>query len=272
MCGIFGCIIRDGGVAKIIHEALRRLEYRGYDSVGEATVFEGRIHVKKDQGKIDDVHRLLNLDDLPGSVGIGHTRWATHGAPSKINAHPHLDCNGQIAVVHNGIIENFAEIRGELENLGHTFKSKTDTEVIPHLIEEGVKRGLTLIEAVREALRRLEGSYAVAIISTLEPDKIICARKESPLIIGVGSGAIYCASDIPAFLPLTNRAVVLEDGEVAILQHDKYEIRRLEDWKEVYREPEVITWTPEMAEKQGYPHFMLKEIHEQPLSLRNALR
>ncbi|MEM2309711.1 MAG: glutamine--fructose-6-phosphate transaminase (isomerizing) [Candidatus Bathyarchaeia archaeon] len=272
MCGIFGCIIRDGGVAKIIHEALKRLEYRGYDSVGEATVFEGRIHVKKDQGKIDDVHRLLNLDDLPGSVGIGHTRWATHGAPSKINAHPHLDCNGQIAVVHNGIIENFAEIRGELENLGHTFKSKTDTEVIPHLIEEGVKRGLTLIEAVREALRRLEGSYAVAIISTLEPDKIICARKESPLIIGVGSGAIYCASDIPAFLPLTNRAVVLEDGEVAILQYDKYEVRRLEDWKEVYREPEAITWTPEMAEKQGYPHFMLKEIHEQPLSLRNALR
>jgi len=272
MCGIFGCIIRDGGAAKIIHEALKRLEYRGYDSVGEATVFEGRIHVKKDQGKIDDVHRLLNLDDLPGSVGIGHTRWATHGAPSKINAHPHLDCNGQIAVVHNGIIENFAEIRGELENLGHTFKSKTDTEVIPHLIEEGVKRGLTLIEAVREALRRLEGSYAVAIISTLEPDKIICARKESPLIIGVGSGAIYCASDIPAFLPLTNRAVVLEDGEVAILQYDKYEVRRLEDWKEVYREPEAITWTPEMAEKQGYPHFMLKEIHEQPLSLRNALR
>ena len=272
MCGIFGCIIRDGGAAKIIHEALKRLEYRGYDSVGEATVFEGRIHVKKDQGKIDDVHRLLNLDDLPGSVGIGHTRWATHGAPSKINAHPHLDCNGQIAVVHNGIIENFAEIRGELENLGHIFKSKTDTEVIPHLIEEGVKRGLTLIEAVREALRRLEGSYAVAIISTLEPDKIICARKESPLIIGVGSGAIYCASDIPAFLPLTNRAVVLEDGEVAILQYDKYEVRRLEDWKEVYREPEAITWTPEMAEKQGYPHFMLKEIHEQPLSLRNALR
>jgi glucosamine--fructose-6-phosphate aminotransferase (isomerizing) len=272
MCGIFGCVSRADGVARIIHESLKRLEYRGYDSVGEATIFDGKIHVKKDQGKIDDVHRIHNLDDLPGSVGIGHTRWATHGAPSMVNAHPHLDCGGKIAVVHNGIIENFSELKAELENLGHTFKSKTDTEVIPHLIEENINKGLSFIEAVREALKRLEGSYAVAIITSLEPDKIICARKESPLILGVGEEALYCASDIPAFLPLTNKAVILEDGDVAIIQHDRYEVWRLEDWKKVAREIQVITWTPEMAEKQGYPHFMLKEIHEQPLSLRNALR
>jgi glucosamine--fructose-6-phosphate aminotransferase (isomerizing) len=272
MCGIFGCVSRADGVARIIHESLKRLEYRGYDSVGEATIFDGKIHVKKDQGKIDDVHRIHNLDDLPGSVGIGHTRWATHGAPSMVNAHPHLDCGGKIAVVHNGIIENFSELKAELENLGHTFKSKTDTEVIPHLIEENINKGLSFIEAVREALKRLEGSYAVAIITSLEPDKIICARKESPLILGVGEEALYCASDIPAFLPLTNKAVILEDGDVAIIQHDRYEVWRLEDWKKVAREIQVITWTPEMAEKQGYPHFMLKEIHEQPSSLRNALR
>jgi glucosamine--fructose-6-phosphate aminotransferase (isomerizing) len=272
MCGIFGCVSRADGVARIIHESLKRLEYRGYDSVGEATIFDGKIHVKKDQGKIDDVHRIHNLDDLPGSVGIGHTRWATHGAPSMVNAHPHLDCGGKIAVVHNGIIENFSELKAELENLGHTFKSKTDTEVIPHLIEENINKGLSFIEAVREALKRLEGSYAVAIITSLEPDKIICARKESPLILGIGEEALYCASDIPAFLPLTNKAVILEDGDVAIIQHDRYEVWRLEDWKKVAREIQVITWTPEMAEKQGYPHFMLKEIHEQPSSLRNALR
>lgn len=263
---------RDLKVANIIHGALKRLEYRGYDSVGEATVFEGNIYVKKDQGKIDDVHKLLNLDDLPGSIGIGHTRWATHGAPSKINAHPHLDCEEKIAVVHNGIIENFAELKAELESLGHLFKSKTDTEVIPHLIEENLKRGLPLIDAIREALKRLEGSYAIAIITAMEPDKIICARKESPLVLGIGEGVMYCASDIPAFLPLTNKVIVLEDNEAAILWHDRYNIRKIDDWRQVLRDPEIITWTPEMAEKQGYPHFMLKEIHEQPLSLRNALR
>lgn len=272
MCGIFGCAAREAKAAEIIHGALKRLEYRGYDSVGEATVFEGRIYIKKDQGRIDDVHRLLNLDDLPGSVGIGHTRWATHGAPSRVNAHPHTDCEEKIAVVHNGIIDNFAELKAELENLGHTFRSKTDTEVISHLIEENLKHGLPFIEAVREAIKRLDGSYALAIISTLEPDKIICARKESPLIIGIGKGAMYCASDIPALLPLTNSIIALDDGEVAIIWPEGYEVRSLDDWSIVVKEPEIITWTQEMAEKHGYPHFMLKEIHEQPLVLRNALR
>lgn len=272
MCGIFGCATRGTRAAEIIHDALRRLEYRGYDSVGEATVFEGKIYIKKDQGKIDDVHKLLNLNDLPGAVGIGHTRWATHGAPSKVNAHPHTDCEEKIAVVHNGIIDNFAELKAELENLGHAFKSKTDTEIIPHLIEENLKRGLPFIEAVREAIKRLDGSYALAIISTLEPGKIICARRESPLILGIDDEAMYCASDIPALLPLTNRVIVVEDGEVAIIWPEGYEVRRLNDWSIVAKEPELVTWTQEMAEKQGYPHFMLKEIHEQPLALRNALR
>ena len=272
MCGIFGCASKTGNVAPIIHAALKRLEYRGYDSVGEATVYEGRLYVKKDKGKIDDVHRLHNLDDLPGRIGIGHTRWATHGAPYQVNAHPHLDCEERIAVVHNGIIENFAELKRELEELGHRFVSKTDTEVIPHLIEENLKKGLSMIEAVREALKRLEGSYAIAIISTLEPDKILCAKRESPLIIGVSDDAMYCASDIPAFLPLTNRVVVIEDGEMVVLTSNGYEIWNIDEWRPVTRKPDVIPWTPEMAEKGGYPHFMLKEIHEQPICLRNTLR
>jgi len=272
MCGIFGCISKNLKAAPIIHAALKRLEYRGYDSVGIATVHEGKIYIKKDSGKIDDVHKLLNLDDMPGSLGIGHTRWATHGAPYQVNAHPHTDCKGEIAVVHNGIIENFYELRSELENLGHEFKSKTDTEVIPHLIEENVKKGLGLVEAVREALKAIRGSYAIAVVSSREPDKIVCARMESPLILGVGEDAVYCASDIPAFLPLTKRAVVIENGETAVIRPDGYEIRRVSDWSLVEREPETVEWTAEMAEKQGYPHFMLKEIHEQPECLRNTLR
>jgi len=272
MCGIFGCVSKDAEVAPMIHAALKRLEYRGYDSVGVATVYEKKIYIKKDEGKIDEVHKAHNLDDLPGNIGVGHTRWATHGAPYRANAHPHTDCNGEIAVVHNGIIENFSELKEELENSGHKFRSKTDTEVIPHLIEENMKNGLGLVEATREAVKRLKGSYAIAVISIYEPDKIICARTESPLVLGIGEDAVYCASDIPAFLPLTNKVVIMENGELAILQADRYEIRSIEDWGEIQREPETIEWTTEMAEKQGYPHFMLKEIHEQPLCLRNTLR
>jgi len=274
MCGIFGCILKDGNAAPVIHNALKRLEYRGYDSVGEATLYNGKLCIKKDQGKIDEVHKIHNLDDLPGSLGIGHTRWATHGAPLQVNAHPHLDCSGQLAAVHNGIIENFSELKLELENRGHVFKSKTDTEVIVHLIEEALKTNpsLSLVDAVLEAAKRLEGSYAIAIILTREPDKIICARNESPLVIGVNENAIYCASDIPAFLPLTNKAVIINDGELVTLSLEGFEIRKIVDSSLVTREPKLIDWTPEMAVKQGYPHFMLKEIHEQPTCLRNTLR
>ena len=274
MCGIFGCVLKDGDAAPVIHAALKRLEYRGYDSVGEATLHDGKLHVKKDQGKIDEVHKIHNLDDLPGNIGIGHTRWATHGAPLEVNAHPHVDCSGQIAVVHNGIIENFVELKLELENRGHIFKSKTDTEVIPHLIEEALRThpSLSLVEAVLEALRKLDGSYAIAVVSTKEPDKILCARHESPLVIGVNENAVYCASDIPAFLPLANRAVVIEDGELVILSQKGFEIRNISDSSVIVREPKLIDWEPEMAVKKGYPHFMLKEIHEQPACLKNTLR
>ncbi len=272
MCGIFGCILKNGDAAPIIHAALKRLEYRGYDSVGEATINEKKIAVKKDAGKIDDVHNKHDLDVLPGRVGVGHTRWATHGAPSQANAHPHVDCTGRIAVVHNGIIENFGELRRELEELGHVFKSKTDSEVIPHLIEEKLKDGLTMFEAVREAVSRLEGSYAIAVISVEEPDKVFCARRDSPLVVGVAENATYCASDIPAFLPLTNRALIIENGELVVLNDNGYEVRKIADSTPVSRKPEIISWAPNMAEKQGYPHFMLKEIHEQPLCLRNTLR
>jgi glucosamine--fructose-6-phosphate aminotransferase (isomerizing) len=274
MCGIFGCILKEGNAAPLIHESLKRLEYRGYDSVGIATIQDGKICVKKDKGKIDEVHKLLNLDDLPGNVGIGHTRWATHGAPLKVNAHPHSDCTGNLMVVHNGIIENFSELKLELENNGHIFVSKTDTEVIAHLIEEKLEKSpeLDLVTAVMESVRKLDGSYALAVISTREPDKVICARNESPMILGVSDNGVYFASDIPAFLSVTNKAVFVEDGEIITLSDAGYEIRRISDSSVVTREPKVVDWTPEMAVKQGYPHFMLKEIHEQPATLRNTLR
>jgi glucosamine--fructose-6-phosphate aminotransferase (isomerizing) len=274
MCGIFGCILKDGNAAPVIHAALKRLEYRGYDSVGEVTLYEGKLYIKKEQGKIDEVHKLLNLDDFPGNIGIGHTRWATHGAPLQVNAHPHVDCSGQIALVHNGIIENFAELKLELENRGHDFKSRTDTEVIVHLIEDILEANpsFSLADAVLEAVKKLEGSYAIAVVSAREPNKIVCARHESPLVIGINENAVYCASDIPAFLPLTNRALIIDDGELVTLSMKGVEVKKIADSSPVTREPKLIDWTPEMAVKQGYPHFMLKEIHEQPDTLRNTLR
>jgi len=272
MCGIFGCILKEGKAAPIAHAALKRLEYRGYDSVGEATIHNDKLFIKKDKGKIDEVHAAHDLDDVPGRIVIGHTRWATHGAPSQTNAHPHTDCKEQIAVVHNGIIENFWQLKKELEDIGHIFKSKTDTEVISHLIEDKIKEGLPLARAVCETVKRLDGSYAIAVVSVKEPNTIVCVRKESPLVIGLGKDAVYCASDIPAFLPLANKAVIVEDGELVILKEHEYEIHKINDWTIVERKPQTIDWTAEMAQKQGYPHFMLKEIHEQPLSLRNTLR
>ncbi|MCW4054269.1 MAG: glutamine--fructose-6-phosphate transaminase (isomerizing) [Candidatus Bathyarchaeota archaeon] len=274
MCGIFGCMLKEENAAPLIHSSLKRLEYRGYDSVGVATIQDGKIYIKKDQGKIDEVHKLLDLNDLPGKLGIGHTRWATHGAPLKVNAHPHTDCTGQIVVVHNGIIENFSELKLELENNDHIFVSKTDTEVIAHLIEENLEKTpeLTLADAVHEAVERLVGSYAIAVMSTKEPSTIICARNESPLVLGVSESGIYFASDIPAFLPITNKAVFIEDGEIISLSSTGYEISKIKDASVVKREPEIIDWTPEMAVKQGYSHFMIKEIHEQPSTLRNTLR
>ncbi len=272
MCGIFGCILKTGQAAPVIHGGLKKLEYRGYDSVGIATIDDGNLSIKKDSGKIDEVHQWHNLDDMHGRLGVGHTRWATHGAPYQENAHPHTDCKNQIAVVHNGIIENFAELKSELVEKGHVFKSKTDTEVIAHLVEEKLKTLSSLVEAVRETVKMLEGSYAIAIISVVEPNKIVCARKESPLVVGVADDSLYVASDVPAFLSKTNKSLVIEDGEIVVLSDDGYQIHKICDWQSVARKPELIEWKPEAAEKQGYPHFMLKEIHEQPVRLRDTLR
>lgn len=272
MCGIFGCVLKDGAAAPIIHEGLRRLEYRGYDSVGIATVHGGELHVRKDRGKIDEVDRHLRFDEMGGSIGVGHTRWATHGAPSMVNAHPHTDCSGRLAVVHNGVIENFLELKEELTAKGHSFASKTDTEVVAHLVEEELRGDIGLREALLKALRRLRGSYALAILSSADPGRIYCARNESPLVLGVSEKGVFCASDVPAMLPFTNRVVWVRNGEAAIISRDGYELLRIEDGSPIARDLTEVTWSLEMAERQGYPHFMLKEIYEQPQSLRNARR
>lgn len=259
-------------VAPILHAALRRLEYRGYDSAGIATVSGGVVHFKKDAGKIEEIHGRLNLDDLPGSVGIAHTRWATHGAPSQLNAHPHLDCRGKLAIVHNGVIENFMELKDELVERKHVFKSRTDTEVIAHLIEEYLTMGKGLLQAVMDAARRLKGSYALAVIYAGEPDKIVVARNESPLVLGLGDRMNFVASDVAAFIEHTNRAVFLQNGDVGEVTANGARILRLETGAEVERRVMELDWTVEMAERAGYPHFTLKEIYEQPHSVREALR
>ena len=240
--------------------------------MGVATISEKGLSLKKDAGKIDEVHALLNLDDLPGTIGIGHTRWATHGAPLKINAHPQTDCSQRIAVVHNGIIENFSILKETLLNKEHRFVSRTDTEVIPHLIEEEINAGADLENAVRTAVRQLEGSYAIAVLSMQEKDKIVCVRNQSPLIIGESDKGLFFSSDIPALLPHTNKVVYLENGEMAILSREGLVVKRVEDRSVVSRKLTELSLTMEMAQKKGYPHFMLKEIYEQPETLRNALR
>jgi glucosamine--fructose-6-phosphate aminotransferase (isomerizing) len=256
----------------MILDGLSRLEYRGYDSTGVAVIDNGVLQVRKDAGKIKEVADRLRISEMKGSIGVGHTRWATHGAPNMINAHPHTDSKGKIAVIHNGVIENFIELKQELIDKGHSFVSKTDTEVIPHLIDEEMKSDIGLTEATLRALRQLKGSYAVVVLSSIEPDKIVCARQESPLVLGVSEEGTYCASDAPAIRPYTNKVVYLRNGELATLSVDGYKIVKVADGSPVERLPEEITWTLEMAQKQDYPHYMLKEIFEQPTSLRTGLR
>ena len=272
MCGVVGIVLNQGNVAPLLRSSLKRLEYRGYDSVGMATISNSHMVLKKDKGKIDVVNERLNLDELPGSIGIAHTRWATHGIPTRENAHPHTDCKEKIAVNHNGIIENFVELRKELKERGHHFKSDTDTEVIPHLIEEFLEQGFNLKESTFQALKRIRGSYALTIISAAEPRQIICARNGSPLVLGIGNQGLFCASDIPAFLPMTNKAIILHDEELAVLTPNEYQIFSVPTQKMVAKDITTINWTPEMASKGGYSYFMLKEIHEQPKALRDTLR
>jgi glucosamine--fructose-6-phosphate aminotransferase (isomerizing) len=236
------------------------------------TISDSKLHVKKDQGKIEEVHRRLNLDEMPGSIGIGHTRWATHGAPSMLNSHPHFDCHNEIAVIHNGVIDNFLELRLELSEKGHKFNSETDTEIIPHMLEDYMKEGLSLAEALKEVSKRIEGTYAIVAMSAKEDRKIVCTRDGNPLVIGTKSGVSYVSSDIPAFLPMTNDMILLLDGELATLTTDEIRIEKLSDGSSVERDTIKISWTADQAQKSGYPHFMLKEIHEQPEAIRNTLR
>jgi glucosamine--fructose-6-phosphate aminotransferase (isomerizing) len=256
----------------MILDGLSRLEYRGYDSTGVAIIDNGVLQIRKDAGKIQEVANRLRITEMKGSIGIGHTRWATHGAPNMINAHPHTDSKGKIAVIHNGVIENFMDLKQELIDRGHRFVSKTDTEVIPHLIDEEMKSDIGVTEATLKALRRLKGSYAVVVLTSLEPDKIVCARQESPLVLGVSENGTYCASDAPAIRPYTNKVIYLRNGELATIDVNGYKIIKVADGSPVERTPEEITWSLEMAEKKEYPHYMLKEIFEQPTSLRTGLR
>jgi len=266
MCGIVGYIGKERA-APILLGSLKSLDYRGYDSAGIATLDGKGIHARKGKGRIDELEKKIGFLSLPGRMGIGHTRWATHGIPSKRNAHPHFDCRKRICLVHNGVIENYAELKAVLKEKGHRFASETDSEVVAHLIEEKLK-GARAEEAVREAVGELEGAYALAVLIRGE-ERIFLARNQSPLVIGVGEGEMFCASDMPALLSHTRRFVFLEDGEFAVITEKGYEAEK--GGRRTTRKPTEVGWTTEMAKRGGYPHFMLKEIEEQPQSVAQTL-
>jgi len=268
MCGIVG-YLGPKDTAEVLMEGLRRLEYRGYDSAGIAVFHGGKIEVRRARGKLKILEEAIAGESFEGNVGIGHTRWATHGRPSDINAHPHKA--GSIAVVHNGIIENYLSLKKVLMERGHVFTSETDTEVISHLIDHFLRKGLAFEEAVRHALLEIKGSYALGVLCEEEPNKLIGARSESPLVVGLGEDELFIASDTPAVLTYTRDFIFLEDGEMAVLSDGEVEILDLEG-KGVPREPKRVMWNPLMAEKGGYKHFMLKEIMEQPRAVTDTIR
>jgi glucosamine--fructose-6-phosphate aminotransferase (isomerizing) len=270
MCGIVGYIGSKDSIPILI-EGLRRLEYRGYDSAGIATIIEGGLQVYKKAGKVAELANHVKESGISSKMGIGHTRWATHGEPTDVNAHPHYDCTETISVIHNGIIENYNTLKKKLESEGHVFRTETDTETLAHLIEEMLKHTKDLFTAVRLALHEVEGTYGLAVISSREPDKIVAARKGSPLVIGVGEHENLLASDPAALIDHTRRVIYLEDGEVASITKSGYTIKTIDD-EEIKKQVEEITFDLEHIEKGGYDHFMLKEIHEQPETLRNAIR
>lgn len=270
MCGIVGYIGERDSVPIII-ESLARLEYRGYDSAGIAVIDgNGALTGSKAEGKLSRLaERLGNGNRLRGSVGVGHTRWATHGRPNDANAHPHMDCTGNIAVVHNGIIENYASLRARLIELGHVFKSETDTEVLAHLIELHYDGDLEA--ALRKTLADVRGAYALGVISSDDPDHLIFARNgASPLVVGIGDGEMYVASDTPAILPYTRKEIILQEGEVVVVGRDGFKLSRY-DGTPIQRDVINITWDASSAEKSGYKHFMLKEIFEQPNVIKETL-
>jgi len=269
MCGIIGCVGRGSETLETLVHGLSKLEYRGYDSAGVAMA-DDTVSLCKTSGKIAELRSALDSASLSGSVGIGHTRWSTHGPPTDGNAHPHQDCHGDVAVVHNGIIENYQSLRDELVAAGHTFTSDTDTEVVPHLVETALESGADPEAAVREAVSRLEGSYAIAVV-VAGADAIFAARNDSPLVLGLDDGATYLASDVPAFRDFTDRVVYLADGEFARLDSSGWVVTDLEG-AAVEKDVDTVDWDPEETGKSGYDHYMLKEIHEQPRALRQCLR
>ena len=269
MCGIVAYVGAQN-CAPILVEGLRRLEYRGYDSAGLALHTGRGVEIVRAVGKLANLDAALKKSPLAGTTGIGHTRWATHGRPSEVNAHPHVA--GKVAVVHNGIIENHVQLRRELEGRGVKFQSDTDTEIVAHLVDEAMRGGTTnLEEAVRGALKQVRGAYAIAVVSGDVPDQVIVAKHDSPLVLGVGDGESFAASDIPAILTQTRDVIFLQDGEMAVLSKGAMKITTL-DGTAVSRASKRIDWSPTQAEKGGYKHFMLKEIHEQPRAIEDTLR
>jgi glucosamine--fructose-6-phosphate aminotransferase (isomerizing) len=268
MCGIIG-YVGDKPAVEILKDALTRLEYRGYDSAGIATVDNGQVCLRKNKGKVADVISDCNIKNLPGSTGIGHVRWATHGTVTQENAHPHCDASSEIAVIHNGIIENFEELKNRLIKK-YKFQSDTDSEVIPHLIREQVDSGLNFEDAFFTAVRELQGSFAIIVISTLADGKLFAARKDSPMVLGIGKDAKFIASDALSFLPYTREVVYIEDGECVVMTKKSYQIYDFEHHPK-QRESVNITWDISETGKGDYPHFMIKEIKEQPAVIRQAL-
>ncbi|NIQ40025.1 MAG: glutamine--fructose-6-phosphate transaminase (isomerizing) [Proteobacteria bacterium] len=268
MCGIIGYLGKRN-TADVLTEGLKRLEYRGYDSAGIAVFHNDRIEIRRTEGKLAVLEEMISKESFNGATGIGHTRWATHGRPSDANAHPHKA--GRIAVVHNGIIENYLPLKRGLEKKGHIFNSETDSEVISHLINDFIEQGLSFEESVRKALHELKGSYALGIMFEGNQEKLIGARNESPLVVGLGDGELFIASDTPAVLNYTRDFIFLEDGQMVVLSDGKATVKDLSG-KTAKAEPRHLDWNPLMAEKGGYKHFMLKEIFEQPEAIINTIR
>lgn len=270
MCGIVG-YIGPKKVVPVIIEGLRKLEYRGYDSAGIAVVdSSGKLEIRRAPGKLRNLEEVIQKSPLEGTYGIGHTRWATHGRPTEENAHPHRDCTGEIVVVHNGIIENYLELKEQLQREGHKFVTETDTEVVSHLVEQNSKGGVPLEEAVRKSLKELRGIYSLVFLSSRDPQKIVAARIGPPSVIGLGDGEFFVASDIPALLEHTRQIFFLGDGDIAVLTQNGVRVMD-HDGRTVERPSHHVAWDPIMAEKGGYKHFMQKEIAEQPRAVRDTL-
>src|SRR5919201_5590517 len=267
MCGIIG-YIGPKDVVPVLIDGLRRLEYRGYDSAGVAVVRDGAVNLRRSAGKLSNLEDVIGSDPITGDYGVGHTRWATHGRPTEENAHPHRDCTGKIVVVHNGIIENYLDLKQELQRQGHTFVTETDTEIVAHLVEREMK-GDGLENAVRRALLLMRGLFALVLISADDPNKIVTVRNGPPIVVGLGDREFFVASDIPAILAHTRDVVFLGDEEMAVITPSGVEFTDYSG-RGVSKKSTRVSWDPVMAEKAGYKHFMLKEIFEQPMGIKET--